>query len=90
MEEEFLLSFMECKENVKTFPSSFRLVPHNVSGIQLTMWGTNLNEDSYFLKKKEFLLQKNSSIQEQSLKISILVQFQKKKFFEMKMKNWIE
>ena len=24
-------SYLECEENVRTFPSSFRLVPHNVS-----------------------------------------------------------
>ena len=40
LEEEFLLSFMECEENVRTFPSSFRLVPHNVSGISPTLWPT--------------------------------------------------
>ena len=36
---------------------------------------------SYFLRKKEFLLQKNGSIKEQSLKMYI---------YEMRLKNWIE
>ena len=39
---------------------------------------------------EEFLLQKNGSIKEQSLKMSILIQFKKIYIFEMKMKNWIE
>ena len=47
---------MECEEVVRTFPSSFRLVPHNVSGIPATLWLTmwpeceefvSLNEDAY-------------------------------------------
>ena len=58
MEEEFLISYQECEENVSTFPSSFRLVPHNVSGIPATLWLTmwpeceefvSLNEDTYYL-----------------------------------------
>ena len=32
-EEEFLISYQECEENVSTFPSVFRLVPYNVSHI---------------------------------------------------------
>ena len=49
-------SYLECEENVRTFPSSFRLVPHNVSGIPPTLWLTmwpeckenvSLNEDAY-------------------------------------------
>ena len=49
-------SYLECEENVRTFPSSFRLVPHNVSGIPATLWLTiwtecedfvSLNEDPY-------------------------------------------
>ena len=47
---------MECEEIERTFPSSFRLVPHNVSGIPATLWLTmwteceefvSLNEDQY-------------------------------------------
>ena len=47
---------MECEEIERTFPSSFRLVPHNVSGIPATLWLTmwteceefvSLNEDPY-------------------------------------------
>ena len=49
-------SYLEYEENVRTFPSSFRLVPHNVSGIPATLWLTiwteceefvSLNEDPY-------------------------------------------
>ena len=49
---------MECEEIVRTFLSSFRLVPHNVSGIPATLWLTmwkeceefvSLNEDPYCL-----------------------------------------
>ena len=45
---------MECEEIERTFPSSFKLVPHNVSGIPATLWLTmwtereevaSLNED---------------------------------------------
>ena len=52
---------MECEEIERTFPSSFRLVPHNVSGIPATLWLTmwteceefvSLNEDPYFLAVK--------------------------------------
>ena len=48
---------LECKEFVRTFPSSFGLVPHNVSGIPATLWLTmwteceefvSLNEDAYW------------------------------------------
>ena len=61
-------SYLECEENVRTFPSSFRLVPHNVSGIPPTLWLTmwpefeefvSLNEDAYWgtrgLRKNELL-----------------------------------
>ena len=56
LEEGFLFSYQECEENVSTFPNSFRLVPHNVSGIPATLWLTmwpecgefvSLNEDAY-------------------------------------------
>ena len=52
---------MECEEIERTFPSSFRLVPHNVSGIPATLWLTmwteceefvSLNEDPYYLTLK--------------------------------------
>ena len=55
LEEEFLISYQECEEIVRSFPSSFRLVPHNMSGIPLTLWLTmwpeceenvSLNEDA--------------------------------------------
>ena len=48
---------MECEEIERTFPSSFRLVFHNVSGILATLWLTmrmeceefvSLNEDPYY------------------------------------------
>ena len=54
--EDFLISYQECEENVSTFPSSFRLVSQNVSGIPATLWLTmwmgceefvSLNEDAY-------------------------------------------
>ena len=57
LEEEFLISYQECEENVSTFSSSFRLVPHNVSGILATLWLTmwmeceefvSLIEDPYY------------------------------------------
>ena len=50
-------SYLECEENVRTFPSSFRLVPHNVSGILPTLWlpmwqecekNVSLNEDAFY------------------------------------------
>ena len=53
---------MECEEIERTFPSSFRLVPHNVSGIPATLWLTmwteceefvSLNEDPYCLKRNK-------------------------------------
>ena len=56
LEEGFLISYQECEENVRSFPSSFKLVPHNVSGIPATLWLTmwteceefvSLNEDPY-------------------------------------------
>jgi len=40
LEEGFLISNQECEENVRSFQSSFRLVPHNVSGIPATLWLT--------------------------------------------------
>ena len=52
-------SYLECEENVRTFPSSFRLVPHNVNGIPPTLWPTmrpdceenvSLNEDAYWME----------------------------------------
>ena len=52
---------MECEEIEKTFPCSFRLVPHNVSGILATLWLTmwteceefvSLNEDAYCLQEQ--------------------------------------
>ena len=48
-------SYLEFEENVRTFLSSFRLVPYNVSGIPPTLWPTmwqeceenvRLNEDA--------------------------------------------
>ena len=57
LEEGFLIFYQECEESVRTFPSSFRLVPHNVSGISATLWLTmwteceefvSLNEDPYY------------------------------------------
>ena len=39
---------------------------------------------------KEFPLQKNSSIKKHSIKMSILVRFQKNLYFEIRIKNWIE
>ena len=60
LEEESLISHQKCEENVSTFQSSFRLVPHNVSGIPATLWLTiwpeceefvSLNEDAYCLIK---------------------------------------
>ena len=53
---------MECEEIERTFPSSFRLVPHNVSGIPATLWLTmwteceefvSLNEDPYCERQKQ-------------------------------------
>ena len=50
-------NYQECEEFVRSFPSSSRLVPHNVSGIPATLWLTmwteceefvSLNEDAYF------------------------------------------
>ena len=54
--EGFLISYQECEEIVRSFSSSFRLVPHNMSGIPPTLWPTmwqeceknvSLNEDAY-------------------------------------------
>ena len=39
---------MECEEIERTFPSSFRLVPHNVSGILATLWLTMWTECEEF------------------------------------------
>ena len=58
LEEGFLITYQECEENVRSFSSSFRLVPHNVSGISPSLWPTmwqeceenmSLNEDDYYL-----------------------------------------
>ena len=38
LEEEFLISYQECEEIVRRFPSSFRLVPHFVNGIPPILW----------------------------------------------------
>ena len=40
---------MECEEIERTFPSSFRLVPHNVSGIPATLWLTMWTECEEFV-----------------------------------------
>jgi len=37
-------SYQECEENVRSFPSALRLVPHNVSGIPPTLWSTMWGE----------------------------------------------
>ena len=54
LEEAFLIFYQICEENVRSFPSSFRLVPHNVSGIPATLWTeceefVSLNEDALYL-----------------------------------------
>ena len=46
-------SYLECEENVRTFPSSFRLVPHNVSGISATLWLTMWTECEEFVSLNE-------------------------------------
>ena len=61
---------LECEEIERTFPSSFRLVPHNMSGIPATLWLTlctgyeefvSLNEDPYkYILMELFSLRKNS------------------------------
>ena len=65
LEEEFLISYQECEENVRSFPSSFRLVPHNVYGIPSTllptMWpefeeNVSLNEDAYCVNLEDKML----------------------------------
>ena len=53
LEAEFLISYQECRGNVGTFPSSFRLVPHNVSGIPATLWLTMWPECEEFVRLKE-------------------------------------
>jgi len=49
-------NYQECKKIVRSFLSSFRLVPHNVNGMPPTLWPTmwleceenvGLNEDAY-------------------------------------------
>ena len=59
LEEVFLISYQECEENVRSFPSSFRLLPHNVSGNLATLWLTmwtecedfvSLNKDALYHK----------------------------------------
>ena len=51
-------SHQECEEIVRRFPSSFRLVPHDVNGIPPTLWPTmwleceenvSPNEDAYYV-----------------------------------------
>ena len=51
---------MECEEIERTFPSSLKLVPHNVSGILPTLWpkmwqeceeNVSLNEDAYCVSR---------------------------------------
>ena len=37
-------SYLKCEENVRTFPNSFRLVPHNLSGIPPILWPTMWQE----------------------------------------------
>ena len=44
---------MECEEIERTFPSSFRLVPHNVSGILATLWLTMWTECEEFVSLNE-------------------------------------
>ena len=44
---------MECEEIERTFPSSFRLVPHNVSGIPATLWLTMWTECEEFVSLNE-------------------------------------
>ena len=51
--EGFLISYQECEENGNTFPSSFRLVPHNVSGIPATLWLTMWTECEEFVSLNE-------------------------------------
>ena len=46
-------SYQECKENVRSFPSSYRLVPHNVSGIPATLWLTMWTEYEEFVSFNE-------------------------------------
>ena len=53
LEEEFLISYQECEENVSNFPSSFRLFPHNVSGIPATLWLTMWTECEEFVSLNE-------------------------------------
>ena len=53
LEEGFLISYQECEENVRSFPSSFRLVPHNVSGIPATLWLTMWTECEEFVSLNE-------------------------------------
>ena len=56
LEDDFLLlenSYLKCEENVRTFPSSFRLVPHNVSGIPVTLWLTMWTECEEFVSLNE-------------------------------------
>ena len=53
LEEEFLIAYQEHEENVSTFRSSFRLVPHNVSGIPATLWLTMWKECEEFVSLNE-------------------------------------
>ena len=54
---ELFFGRKECEEIVRSFPSSFRLVPHNVNRISPTMWpeceeNVSMNEDAYCEKHK--------------------------------------
>ena len=53
LEEGFLFSYQECEENVRSIPSSFRLVPHNLSGIPATLWITMWTECEEFVSLNE-------------------------------------
>ena len=44
---------LECEEIERTFPSSFRLVPHNVSEILATLWLTMWTECEKFVRLNE-------------------------------------
>ena len=59
---------MECEEIERTFPSSFRLVPHNVSGIPATLWLTMWTECEEFVSLNETKLFSSSSFVDAFLK----------------------
>ena len=52
-EEGFLISYHESEENVRSFPSSFRIVPHNMSRIPATLWLTIWTECEEFVSLNE-------------------------------------